>query len=203
MAIFFIINLSSFSTSYNFRVVCLYYTIMIPSWKIQIVRKIILLRTVCIFGQFCKLELVGAQPLHLADARPFYRLKAPLGLSFLHFVSQTRTCRGAAPPSCYRKTVLSLESPTGVFIASLRFANANLPKEVWLHEKNKHHYKHLYCSFYWCIYWTRGLYCLGLQNSSRIIRCAISTVVYKHLDIWCIDHYFVTDLHCDKSDHQS
>ena len=90
MAIFFIINLSSFSTSYNFRVVCLYYTIMIPSWKIQIVRKIILLRTVCIFGQFCKLELVGAQPLHLAIARPFCRLKAPLGFSLLHFVSQTR-----------------------------------------------------------------------------------------------------------------
>ncbi len=32
----------------------------------------------------------------------------------------------ARPPSCYRKTVLSLESPTGAFIASLRFANANL-----------------------------------------------------------------------------
>ena len=77
-------------------------------------------------GQFGKCELVGAQPLHLAIARPFCRLKAPLGLSLLHFVSQTRTCRGAAPPSCYRKTVLSLESPTGAFIASLRFANANL-----------------------------------------------------------------------------
>ena len=24
-----------------------------------------------------------------------------------------------------------------------------------MHEKNKHHYKHLYCSFYLCIYWTR------------------------------------------------
>ena len=47
------------------------------------------------------------------------------------------------------------------------------------------------------------LYCLGLQNSSRIIRCAISAVVYKHLDIWRIYHYFVTDLHCNKSDHQS
>ena len=44
-------------------------------------------------GQFGKCELVGAQPLHLADARPFCRLKAPLGLSLLHFVSQTRTCR--------------------------------------------------------------------------------------------------------------
>ena len=40
-----------------------------------------------------KRELVGAQPLHLVIARPFCRLKAPLGLSLLHFVSQTRTCR--------------------------------------------------------------------------------------------------------------
>ena len=28
-------------------------------------------------------ELVGSQPLHLAGARPFCRLKAPLGLSLL------------------------------------------------------------------------------------------------------------------------
>ena len=26
---------------------------------------------------------------------------------------------------------------------------------------------------------------------------------YTSIYIWCIDHYFVTDLHCDKSDHQS
>ena len=32
----------------------------------------------------------------------------------------SRTCRGEAPPSCWRKTVLSLESPTGAFIAALR-----------------------------------------------------------------------------------
>ena len=38
----------------------------------------------------CKRELVGAQPLHLAIARPFCHLKAPPGLSLLHFVSQTR-----------------------------------------------------------------------------------------------------------------
>ena len=63
--------------------------------------------------------------LHLANARPFCRLKAPLGLSLLHFVSQTRTCRGAAPPSCYRKTVRSLKHPTGVFVA---YANANFIK---------------------------------------------------------------------------
>ena len=77
-----------------------------------------------------KRELVGAQPLHLADARPFCRLHTPLGCALLNFIQQTRTCRSETPPSCYRKTVLSLESPTGVFIASLRFANANLPKGV-------------------------------------------------------------------------
>ena len=74
-------------------------------------------------GQFGKCELVGAQPLHLAIARPFCRLKAPLGLSLLHFVSQTRTCRSETPPFCLRKNVLSLKHPAGVFVAS---ANANL-----------------------------------------------------------------------------
>ena len=37
-----------------------------------------------------KLELVGARPLHLANARPFGRLKAPLGLSLFRFAPQTR-----------------------------------------------------------------------------------------------------------------
>ena len=38
------------------------------------------------------------------------------------------TCRGEAPPSCLRKTVRSLKSPTGAFIAPLRCANASLPR---------------------------------------------------------------------------
>ena len=73
-----------------------------------------------------KRELVGVKLRHLAIARPFCHLHTPLGCALLNFIQQTRTCRGAAPPSCYRKTVLPLESPTGAFIASLRFANANL-----------------------------------------------------------------------------
>ena len=36
--------------------------------------------------------LVGARPLHLACARPFGRLKAPLGLSLLRCAAQTRAC---------------------------------------------------------------------------------------------------------------
>ena len=35
--------------------------------------------------------LVGARPLHLANARPFGRLKAPLGLSLLRCAVQTRS----------------------------------------------------------------------------------------------------------------
>ena len=41
------------------------------------------------------------------------------------FYVKPRTCRGEAPPSCLRKTVQSLKSPTGAFIAPLRCANAN------------------------------------------------------------------------------
>ena len=40
-------------------------------------------------------SLVGARPLHLANARPFGRLKAPLGLSLLRCAAQTRACRMA------------------------------------------------------------------------------------------------------------
>ena len=37
-------------------------------------------------------SLVGARPLHLANARPFGRSKAPLGLSLLRCAAQTRAC---------------------------------------------------------------------------------------------------------------
>ena len=37
-------------------------------------------------------HLSGARPLHLACARPFGRLKAPLGLSLLRCAAQTRAC---------------------------------------------------------------------------------------------------------------
>ena len=53
-------------------------------------------------------SLVGARPLHLVNARPFGRLKAPLGLSLLRCAAQTRACRvaGGAGSSCpqQRKT---------------------------------------------------------------------------------------------------
>ena len=37
-------------------------------------------------------HLSGRRPLHLANARPFGRLKAPLGLSLLRYAAQTRAC---------------------------------------------------------------------------------------------------------------
>ena len=52
-------------------------------------------------------HLSGRRPLHLANARPFGRLKAPLGLSLLRCAAQTRACRvaGRAGSSCkQRKT---------------------------------------------------------------------------------------------------
>ena len=52
-------------------------------------------------------SLVGARPLHLACARPFGRLKAPLGLSLLRCAAQTRACRvagGAGSHLRQRKT---------------------------------------------------------------------------------------------------
>ena len=67
-----------------------------------------------------KLELVGAGPLHLAYARPFCRLKAPLGLSLLHFAAQTRTCRGEAPPSCCARPFGRLKAPLGLSLLRKR-----------------------------------------------------------------------------------
>ena len=37
-------------------------------------------------------HLSGRRPLHLANARPFGRLKAPLGLSLLRCAAKTRAC---------------------------------------------------------------------------------------------------------------
>ena len=53
-------------------------------------------------------HLSGRRPLHLANARPFGRLKAPPGLSLLSCAAQTRAClwAGRAGSSCpqQRKT---------------------------------------------------------------------------------------------------
>ena len=102
------------------------YVLMTTAWedRIKLLPDAALYRSTRIHhtpDSYTKRELVGARPLHLAGARPFGRLKAPLGLSLL----RKRELVGVSPSILLRKTVLSLKSPTGAFIAPLRFANAN------------------------------------------------------------------------------
>ena len=103
------------------------YVLMTTAWedRIKLLPDAALYRSTRIHhtpDSYTKRELVGARPLHLAGARPFGRLKAPLGLSLL----RKRELVGVSPSILLRKTVRSLKSPTGAFIAPLRFANANL-----------------------------------------------------------------------------
>ena len=107
------------------------YVLMTTAWedRIKPLSDVALYRSTRIHhtpDSYTKRELVGARPLHLAAARPFGRLKSPLGTLLFRFAAQTRTCRGKEPPSCYRKTVRSHKSPTGAFIVPLRSTNANL-----------------------------------------------------------------------------
>ena len=59
-----------------------------------------------------KRELVGARPLHLANVRPFGRLKAPLGLSLLRCAAQTRACLWQAEQTHHANNEKQ-EVPTG------------------------------------------------------------------------------------------
>ena len=73
------------------------YVLMTTAWedRIKLLPDAALYRSTRIHhtpDSYTKRELVGARPLHLAYARPFCRLKAPLGLSLLRFAAQTRTC---------------------------------------------------------------------------------------------------------------
>ena len=92
------------------------YVLMTTAWedRIKLLPDAALYRSTRIHhtpDSYTKRELVGARPLHLACARPFGRLKAPLGLSLLRCAAQTRACRvaGGTGSSCkQRKTGSSL-----------------------------------------------------------------------------------------------
>ena len=101
------------------------YVLMTTAWedRIKLLPDAALYRSTRIHhtpDSYTKRELVGAGPLHLAYARPFCRLKAPLGLSLLRSTAQTRTCRGEAPPSCCARPFCRLKAPLGLSL--LRFA---------------------------------------------------------------------------------
>ena len=76
-------------------------------------------------------ELVGAKPLHLAYARPFGRLKSPLGTSLFRCASQTRTCRGKAPPSCCARPFCRLKSPLGTSLFRCTSQTRTFPRCAW------------------------------------------------------------------------
>ena len=78
-------------------------------------------------------SLVGARPRHLANARPFGRLKAPLGLSLLRCASQTRACLWQAEqahhaPSKEKQSVPDGERPV-VHIAVVCGSNRKFYKQ--------------------------------------------------------------------------
>ena len=77
-------------------------------------------------------HLSGRRPLHLANARPFGRLKAPLGLSLLRCASQTRACLWQAEQAHHANNEKQ-EVPTGelpvVHIAIVRGFNRKFYKQ--------------------------------------------------------------------------
>ena len=86
------------------------YVLMTTAWedRIKLLPDAALYRSTLIHhtpDSYTKRELVGAGPLHLAYARPFCRLKAPLGLSLLRSTAQTRTFENTSLSAvCKKKT---------------------------------------------------------------------------------------------------
>ena len=66
-------------------------------------------------------SLVGARPLHLANARPFGRLKAPLGLSLLRCAAQTRACLWQAEQA-HRTTSKEKQSVPDCWVSVKQFS---------------------------------------------------------------------------------
>ena len=85
------------------------YVLMTTAWedRIKLLPDAALYRSTRIHhtpDSYTKRELVGARPLHLAYARPFCRLKAPLGLSLLRSTAQTRTFENTLISAVCKKT---------------------------------------------------------------------------------------------------
>ena len=102
------------------------YVLMTTAWedRIKLLPDAALYRSTRIHhtpDSYTKRELVGAGPLHLAYARPFCRLKAPLGLSLLRYAAQTRTCRGGPFHLAYARPFCRLKAPLGLSL--LRYAS--------------------------------------------------------------------------------
>ena len=69
---------------------------------------------------YCQTRTCRGEAPPSCCARPFGRLKAPLGLSLLRFAAQTRTCRGGPLHLAYARPFGRLKAPLGLSL--LRFA---------------------------------------------------------------------------------
>ena len=67
-------------------------------------------------------HLSGRRPLHLANARPFGRLKAPLGLSLLRCAAQTRACLWQAEQA-HHTTSKEKQSVPDCWVSVKQFSN--------------------------------------------------------------------------------
>ena len=98
-------------------------------------------------------HLSGRRPLHLANARPFGRLKAPLGLSLLRCAAQTRACLWQAEQAHHANNEKQ-KVPTGAFLPrgtqnaghGLFESSLLLPHKI--HAKQKEQHPIRCCS--WC-----------------------------------------------------
>ncbi len=95
------------------------YVLMTTAWedRIKLLPDAALYRSTRIHhtpDSYTKRELVGAGPPPSCCARPFGRLKAPLGLSLLRYASQTRTCRGGLLHLAYARPFCRLKAPLGL-----------------------------------------------------------------------------------------
>ena len=98
-------------------------------------------------------HLSGRRPLHLANARPFGRLKAPLGLSLLRCAAKTRACLWQAEQAHHANNEKQ-KVPTGAFLPrgtqsaghGLFESSLLLPHKI--HAKQKEQHPIRCCS--WC-----------------------------------------------------
>ena len=113
-------------------------------------------------------NLSGRGPSILLTARPFGRLKAPLGLSLLRFAAQTRTCRGEAPPSCCARPFCRLKAPLGLSL--LRYASQTRTTLFLLCTKSCIVWRKIgvWRSFRWKSIKRKSLKLLGTSRSFRL-----------------------------------
>ena len=118
-------------------------------------------------------HLSGRRPLHLANARPFGRLKAPLGLSLLRCAAQTRACLWQAEQAHHANNEKQ-KVPTGAFLPRGRQSAGHglfessllLPHKIRAKQKEQHPIR--CCS--WCDREDSNLWPSGSENYDKPVQ---------------------------------